>query len=123
MRLWCRPTTRTARTRQTPCGCSTGPQPATTGPLRNSWAVTGRPSVTRDRDEIQARVDPSDVVQEAQAALARRLSDFLARRPMPFHLWARKTAYERLLNARRDQRPHAGMSPGRPTRTARRWCA
>ena len=36
--------------------------------------------------------------------MARRLADFLARRPMPFHLWARKTAYERLLNARRDHR-------------------
>jgi len=53
---------------------------------------------------IRARIDASDVVQEAQAELARRLPDFLARRPMPFHLWARKTAYERLLNTRRDQR-------------------
>jgi RNA polymerase sigma-70 factor, ECF subfamily len=53
---------------------------------------------------IRARVDPSDVVQEAQTDLARRLTDFLARRPMPFHLWARKTAYERLLNARRNHR-------------------
>jgi RNA polymerase sigma-70 factor (ECF subfamily) len=35
---------------------------------------------------------------------ARRLPDYLVRRPMPFHLWARKTAYERLLNVRRDQR-------------------
>src|SRR6476646_3293256 len=48
-----------------------------------------------------ARVDPSDVVQEAQADLARRLPDFLARRPMPFHLWARKTAYDRLLDTHR----------------------
>jgi RNA polymerase sigma-70 factor (ECF subfamily) len=50
---------------------------------------------------VAARVDPSDVVQEAQADLARRLSEFLQRRPMPFHLWARKTAYERLLNLHR----------------------
>lgn len=48
-----------------------------------------------------ARLDPSDVVQEAQAELARRMPDYLARRPMPFHLWARKTAYERLLDAHR----------------------
>jgi RNA polymerase sigma-70 factor, ECF subfamily len=53
---------------------------------------------------VRARLDPSDVVQEALAEAARRLPDYLARRPMPFHLWARKTAYERLLNARRDQR-------------------
>jgi hypothetical protein len=25
------------------------------------------------------------------------MDDFLRRRPMPFHLWVRKTAYERLL--------------------------
>jgi RNA polymerase sigma-70 factor (ECF subfamily) len=32
----------------------------------------------------------------------RRWADFLERRPMPFHLWLRKTAYERLLKVRRQ---------------------
>jgi RNA polymerase sigma-70 factor, ECF subfamily len=45
---------------------------------------------------VAARVDPSDVVQEAQMEVVRRLDDFLKRRPMPFRLWVRKTAYERL---------------------------
>jgi RNA polymerase sigma-70 factor (ECF subfamily) len=31
----------------------------------------------------------------------RRLDDYLARRPMPFRLWLRKTAYERLRMLRR----------------------
>jgi RNA polymerase sigma-70 factor (ECF subfamily) len=53
---------------------------------------------------VRARVDASDVVQEALAEADRRLSDYLRRRPMPFHLWVRKTAYERLLNARRDHK-------------------
>jgi DNA-directed RNA polymerase specialized sigma24 family protein len=53
---------------------------------------------------IRARVDPSDVVQEAQMEVARRMGDYLKRRPMPFHLWVRRTAYERLLNLRRDHR-------------------
>lgn len=53
---------------------------------------------------LRARLDPSDLVQEAQMVVLRRLPDFLQRRPMPFHLWVRKTAYERLLNARRDHR-------------------
>jgi RNA polymerase sigma-70 factor (ECF subfamily) len=53
---------------------------------------------------LRARVDPSDVVQEAQLEVVRRMDDFLARRPMPFHVWVRKTAYERLLNLRRDHR-------------------
>src|SRR5206468_10033529 len=45
--------------------------------------------------------DPSDVVQETQIDAFRRLADFLERRPMPFRLWLRKTAYDRLLKLRR----------------------
>jgi RNA polymerase sigma-70 factor (ECF subfamily) len=51
---------------------------------------------------LRPRMDASDVVQEAQMEVARRMDDFLRRRPMPFSLWIRKTAYERLLTARRD---------------------
>jgi RNA polymerase sigma-70 factor (ECF subfamily) len=51
--------------------------------------------------ELRARIDPSDVVQEAQMDICRRLPDFLERQPMPFHLWLRKTAYEHLLMLRR----------------------
>jgi RNA polymerase sigma-70 factor (ECF subfamily) len=50
---------------------------------------------------LRARVDPSDVVQEAQIEAFRRLPDFLSRQPMPFHLWLRKMALERLIMARR----------------------
>src|SRR5947209_13370231 len=53
---------------------------------------------------LRARLDPSDIVQEAQLEVARRMDDFLKRRPMPFHLWVRKTAYEHLLRSRRDHR-------------------
>jgi RNA polymerase sigma-70 factor (ECF subfamily) len=53
---------------------------------------------------LSARVDPSDIVQEAQLEMVRRMDDFLNRRPMPFHLWARKTAYARLLDLRRHHR-------------------
>jgi RNA polymerase sigma-70 factor (ECF subfamily) len=51
--------------------------------------------------DVQARVDASDVVQETQLEVFVRLADYLERRPMPFHLWLRKTAYERLLKVRR----------------------
>ena len=50
---------------------------------------------------VRSRVDPSDVVQETQFEAFRRLPDFLARRPMPFRLWLRKTAQERLLKVQR----------------------
>jgi RNA polymerase sigma-70 factor (ECF subfamily) len=50
---------------------------------------------------LRTRLDASDVVQEAQMEATRRLPDFLQRRPMPFQVWLRKTAYERLLMLRR----------------------
>jgi RNA polymerase sigma-70 factor, ECF subfamily len=52
--------------------------------------------------QLRARVDASDVVQEAQLEAFRRLGDYLQRRPMPFRLWLRKTACERLLMLRRQ---------------------
>jgi RNA polymerase sigma-70 factor (ECF subfamily) len=79
--------------------------PAAAGELlaRHRDALRGFAELHLDA-ALRARVDPSDVVQEAQADMARQLADYLARRPMPFHLWARKAAYNRLLNARRDHR-------------------
>jgi RNA polymerase sigma-70 factor (ECF subfamily) len=62
---------------------------------------------------LRARVDPSDVVQETQIELVRRMNDFLAARPMPFRLWLRKKAMERLLNLRRDHLTRARRSVAR----------
>src|SRR5215472_14493699 len=56
---------------------------------------------------IRSRLDPSDVVQEVQLEVTRRMDDFLNRNPMPFHLWVRKTAYERLLKVQREHRQRA----------------
>src|SRR5262249_57151911 len=50
---------------------------------------------------VRPRVDPSDVVQETQLEAFTRLADYLERRPMPFRLWLRKTAHERLLKVHR----------------------
>jgi RNA polymerase sigma-70 factor (ECF subfamily) len=51
---------------------------------------------------LRARVDPSDVVQEAQMEATRRLDTYLTERPMPFRLWLRQIAYDRLLMLRRQ---------------------
>jgi RNA polymerase sigma-70 factor (ECF subfamily) len=51
--------------------------------------------------KMRQRVDSSDVVQEAQLEAYRRLPDYLAEQPMPFHLWIRRIAYDRLLMLRR----------------------
>jgi RNA polymerase sigma-70 factor (ECF subfamily) len=51
--------------------------------------------------KLRPRVDASDVVQETQLEVFQRLADYLERRPMPFRLWLRKTAYERLEKIRR----------------------
>lgn len=55
--------------------------------------------------KIQARVDVSDVVQEALVEANRRLGDYLRTAPMPFHLWLRQIAQDRLIDAHR--RHHA----------------
>jgi RNA polymerase sigma-70 factor (ECF subfamily) len=52
--------------------------------------------------KMRARIDPSDVVQEAQLEAARRIAEYIDREPMPFHIWLRKTAYENLLRQRRQ---------------------
>jgi RNA polymerase sigma-70 factor (ECF subfamily) len=56
---------------------------------------------------IQGRVDPSDVVQEAQMEACRRLPAYFKRPPMPFRLWLRQIAFDRLVMLRRH---HVGAA-------------
>jgi RNA polymerase sigma-70 factor (ECF subfamily) len=51
--------------------------------------------------QLRPRVDPSDVVQEAQIEAVRRLDGYLRRPEIPFRLWLRQITYDRLLMLRR----------------------
>jgi RNA polymerase sigma-70 factor (ECF subfamily) len=50
---------------------------------------------------LAARVDPSDVAQEALADAARRLPEYLRDRPLPFQGWLRQFAWDRLAKLHR----------------------
>jgi RNA polymerase sigma-70 factor (ECF subfamily) len=50
---------------------------------------------------LRGRVDAADIVQETFLEATERMTDYLTRNPMPFDLWLRKTARERLIMERR----------------------
>ncbi|MEZ6119837.1 MAG: sigma-70 family RNA polymerase sigma factor [Pirellulaceae bacterium] len=53
---------------------------------------------------IQQRVDASDIVQEVMIEANRRLGTYLENPVMPFHLWLRQMAKDRLIDAHRRHR-------------------
>src|SRR5437660_9821732 len=57
-------------------------------------------TVRLDR-RLAARVDPSDVVQDALMDADRQLDDYLRDRPIPFYPWLRRIAAGRLADAYR----------------------
>jgi len=50
---------------------------------------------------LLARLDASDVVQEALAEASRKLPEYLQNQPLPFYPWLRQIAWERLADAHR----------------------
>ena len=57
-------------------------------------------AVRMDR-RLAARVDPSDLVQEALMDAHQKLSDYIRKRPLPFYPWLRRLAWERLVQLHR----------------------
>lgn len=53
---------------------------------------------------IAGRVDASDIVQDTLVEASRRLKQYLANPEMPFHLWIRQIARDRLIDAHRRHR-------------------
>lgn len=50
---------------------------------------------------VNARIDPSDVVQESLAEAASRLDQYLIDEPIPFYPWLRQIAWEKLIQQHR----------------------
>ena len=63
--------------------------------------------------KIQTRVDASDIVQEVLVDANRRLEEYLANPAMPFHLWLRHMAQDRIIDAYRRHRGSAKRSVDR----------
>lgn len=58
-------------------------------------------SIRLDR-RLLGRVDESDVVQEALLEVTRRMDEYLQDRPMPFYLWMRQIAGQKLIDIHRQ---------------------
>jgi RNA polymerase sigma-70 factor (ECF subfamily) len=63
--------------------------------------------------KIQQRVDASDIVQEVMVEANRRLAQYLENPVMPFHLWLRHMAKDRIIDAHRRHRGSAKRSVDR----------
>lgn len=59
---------------------------------------------------VQRRVDASDIVQDVLVDANRRLAEYLENPTMPFHLWLRHIARDRLIDAHRRHRQAARRS-------------
>ncbi len=66
--------------------------------------------------KIRGRVDVSDVVQDVLVEANRRLQDYLADPAMPFHLWLRHIARDRIIDAHRRHRVSSKRSVDREQR-------
>jgi RNA polymerase sigma-70 factor (ECF subfamily) len=65
---------------------------------------------------VAQRIDVSDIVQEVMVEANRRLQNYLQNPVMPFHLWIRQIAKDRIIDAHRRHRGSAKRSVDREQR-------
>lgn len=81
-----------------------GDQAAVNGLLERHREAIKRMINQRMDHHVQRRVDASDIVQDVMIEANRRLIDYLANPIMPFQLWLRSMAKDRLIDAYRRHR-------------------
>ena len=86
---------------------------AVNGLLERHRAAIRRMIDRRMDRAVQRRVDASDIVQDVLVEANRRLGDYLANPTMPFQLWLRHMARDRLIDAHRRHRVAATRSVDR----------
>jgi RNA polymerase sigma-70 factor (ECF subfamily) len=62
---------------------------------------------------VSRRVDASDVVQDVLIKASQRLAEYLRDPVLPFHIWLRQIARDRVIDAHRRHRASAGRSVDR----------
>lgn len=72
--------------------------------INRHWDAVHRLVRMRIDQAIAARVDASDVVQDVMLEASQRLDDYLRDPVMPFHLWLRQLAKDRLIDMHRRHR-------------------
>lgn len=87
-----------------------GDASAVNGLLERHRAAIRRMIDQRMDRVIARRVDASDIVQDVMIEANRRLGDYLANPAMPFGLWLRHMARDRLIDAHRRHRVAAARS-------------
>jgi RNA polymerase sigma-70 factor (ECF subfamily) len=97
------------------CRAADGDGPAVSALLERHRARLRRSVAVRINDRLAARVDPSDIVQEALLEAAAKLPSFAAERPLPFFPWLRKLAIQRLTK-HRQRAEAAKRNPAREER-------
>src|SRR5262249_60637346 len=80
-------------------------------PLRGVIALRLAPAVAR-------RVDASDIVQDVLLEANQRLTEYLKKPDMPFHLWLRHLAQDRIIDTHRRHRLAQRRSVDREQPTA-----
>jgi RNA polymerase sigma-70 factor (ECF subfamily) len=91
-------------------GARRGDAAAVNGLLDRHRAALRRMVALRMDRALERRVDASDIVQDALVEANRRLAEYLADPRMPFHLWLRHIARDRLIDAHRRHRVAARRS-------------